>query len=85
MAFGLRNAPATFQRMMLIVLGTIPNCNVYLDDVVVYTDDWTSHMFILAEVFQRLAAASLTLNLVKCEFGKATVTYVGKQVGHGQV
>lgn len=85
MAFGLRNAPATFQCMMLIVLGTIPNCNVYLDDVVVYTDDWTSHMFILAEVFQRLAAASLTLNLVKCEFGKATVTYLGKQVGHGQV
>lgn len=45
MAFGLRNAPAMFQRMMLIVLGTVPNCNVYLDDVVVYTDDWTkSHV-----------------------------------------
>lgn len=36
-------------------------------------------------MFQRLAEASLTLNLSKCEFGKATTTYLGKQVGHGQV
>lgn len=39
----------------------------------------------LRAVFQRLPDASLTLNLAKCEFGKATVTYLGKQVGHGQV
>ena len=36
-------------------------------------------------VFQRLEKASLTLNLAKREFGKATVTYLGKQVGRGQV
>ena len=36
-------------------------------------------------VFQRLVEASLTLNLAKCEFGNATVRYLGKQVGHGQV
>ncbi|XP_032434188.1 uncharacterized protein LOC116729628 [Xiphophorus hellerii] len=29
--------------------------------------------------------ASLTLNLAKCEFAKAVVTYLGKEVGHGQV
>lgn len=33
----------------------------------------------------RLAEASLNLNLTKCEFVKATVTYFGKPVGHGQV
>ncbi|XP_039894583.1 uncharacterized protein LOC120737796, partial [Simochromis diagramma] len=32
-----------------------------------------------------LADASLTLNLAKCEFGKATVTYLGKEVGQGKV
>lgn len=36
-------------------------------------------------MFQRLADASLTLNLAKCEFGKAKVTYLGKQVGGGLV
>ena len=85
MAFGMRNAPATFQRLMQLVLGDVPHCNVYLDDVVVYSDMWADHVASLRVVFQRLAAASLTLNLAKCEFGKATVTYLGKQVGHGQV
>lgn len=39
----------------------------------------------LEQVFTRLPEASLTVNLAKCEFGKASVTYLGRQVGHGQV
>uniref|UniRef100_A0A671WFH3 Gypsy retrotransposon integrase-like protein 1 n=1 Tax=Sparus aurata TaxID=8175 RepID=A0A671WFH3_SPAAU len=85
MAFGLRNAPATFQRLMHLVLGDVPACNVYLDDVVVYSDSWADHVSTLSEVFRRLATASLTLTLAQCEFAKATVTYLGKRVGHGQV
>jgi len=85
MPFGVKNAPATFQRLMQLVLGNLPNCSVYLVDVVVYSEDWGSHMSSLGMVCQRLEDASLTLNLAKCEFGKATVTYLGKQVGQGQV
>lgn len=85
MPFGVRNAPAAFQRLMNLVLGNVKNCNVYLDDVVVYSSDWASHIPSLTEVFLQLVNASLTLNLAKCKFGKATVTYLGKQVGHGQV
>ncbi len=36
-------------------------------------------------MFIHLERASLTLNLEKCVFGQATVTYLGKQVGQGQV
>jgi hypothetical protein len=85
MPFGVRNAPATFQRLMNLVLGNVRNCSFYLDDVVVYSSDWASHVASLTAVFERLVEASLTLNLAKCEFGKAMVTYLGKQVGHGQV
>ena len=84
MPFGMKNAPATFQRLMNLVLGNVNNCNVYLDDVIVYSSNWASHVASLTEVFQRLGE-SLTFNLAKCEFGKATVTYLGKQVGHRQV
>lgn len=85
MAFGLRNAPATFQRLVDIVLHDVPNCNAYLDDLVLYSLSWTEHISLLRTVFARLAKANLTLNLAKCEFGKATVTYLGKEVGQGQV
>ena len=85
LAFGLRNAPATFQGLVNVVLSGIPNCTAYLDDLVVYSNTWSGHVQILTLVFERLAKASLTLNLAKCDFGKATVTYLGKRVGHGQV
>ena len=85
MAFGMCNAPATFQRLVNSVLAGLSNCNAYLDDLIVYTTAWEEHIQILEQVFARLAGASLTINLAKCEFGKATVTYLGRQVGQGQV
>uniref|UniRef100_H3C3V9 ribonuclease H n=1 Tax=Tetraodon nigroviridis TaxID=99883 RepID=H3C3V9_TETNG len=85
MPFGLRNAPATFQRLMHKVLSGVRNCEVYLDDIVAYSKTWTEHLVTLREIFDRLRQVSLTLNLAKCEFGCATVSYLGKQVGQGQV
>lgn len=84
MAFGMRNAPATFQRLMNLALSEMKNCNMYLDDVVVYSKVCEDHLASLHTVFQRLATASLTLNLAKCEVGKAMVTYLRKQVGLDQ-
>lgn len=85
MPFGMCNAPATFQRLVNTVFADVPNCTAYIDDVVIYSSTWADHIATLDMVFERLEKASLTLNLAKCEFGKATVTYLGKQVGHGQV
>lgn len=85
MPFGLRNAPATFQRLMNQVLGDLEGCAVYLDDVVIFSDDWDTHMARIRSLFERLAAARLTVNLAKCDFAKATVTYLGHVVGQGQV
>ncbi|KAL7882863.1 hypothetical protein SRHO_G00005210 [Serrasalmus rhombeus] len=63
----------------------LPNCTAYLDDVVVHSSTWDEHMEMLKAVFERLDHASLTLNLAKCDFGKATVLYLGREVGQGRV
>lgn len=84
MAFGMRNAPVTFQRLVNQVFAGVSNCTAYLDDVVVYSSTWIEHVA-SSHVFQRLADASLILHLAKCEFGKAKVTYLGKVVGRGEV
>lgn len=83
--FGMCNAPATFQRLMHVVLSGLSFCEAYLDDLVVCSSSWVEHMTHLQLVFQRLSEANLTVNLSKCEFGQATVTYLGKRVGGGQV
>ncbi len=66
---------------MHIVLGDVPNCDAYLNDIVIYSETWEDHLKTLKMVFERLESASLTLNLTKCEIGKATITYLGKKVG----
>lgn len=85
MPFGLRNAPATFQRLMNRVVGGLDGCAVYLDDLVVYSDTWEEHLSRVRSVFVRLAEANLTINLAKCEFARATVVYLGRVVGQGSV
>lgn len=85
MPFGVRNAPATFQRLVNRVLSGMQGCEAYLDDVVLYSSTWSEHLAQIRELFERLAKANLTVNLAKCEFGKATVTYLGKVVGRGCV
>lgn len=85
MPFGLKNAPATFQRLMNRVTAGLEGCSVYLDDLVVYSDSWDSHMQRIQALFERLVEANLTVNLAKCEFARATVTYLGRIVGQGRV
>ncbi len=40
MPFGLQNAPAMFQQLMNSVVGGLEGVAVYVDDMVVYSDDW---------------------------------------------
>lgn len=41
-------------------LGDVPFCKAYLNDIVVYSEDWVSHFSTLRMVFKHLAAALLT-------------------------
>ncbi|XP_050923269.1 uncharacterized protein LOC127139346, partial [Lates calcarifer] len=81
----LKSLLPTFQRLMNMVVSGLSGCAVYLDDVVVYSDTWEDHVLRIRQLFDRLRDAHLTVNLAKCEFAKATVTYLGKVVGQGQV
>ncbi len=85
MSFGLRNAPATFQRLMNRVISGLRGCAMYLDDVVVYSQTRDEHIVQIRALFDQFVKANLTVNLLKCEFAKATVVYLGKVVGQGQV
>ena len=57
----------------------------YIDDVVIYSNNWSDHIHQIKHFFQVMQEAKLTINLMKSEFGKATVKYLGHFVGQGQV
>ena len=68
-----------------MVVNRLEGCAVYLDDVVIYSNTWEDYLSHIRALFERFANANLTVNLAKCEFAKAMVTYLGKVVGQGQV
>ena len=79
MPFGLSNAPATFQRLMDIVLAGIKwqSCLVYIDDIVVFSPTFEQHIQDLSNVFTRLVSAGLTLKASKCDFCRKELKYLG--------
>lgn len=87
MPFGLCNAPATFQRLMQRCLGEQVHDHllIYLDDVIVYSPDFESHLRHLEQVFQRLQEHGLKLQPVKCRLFRREVRYLGHVVSGQRV
>lgn len=84
MPFGLRNAPATFQRLMdgfRISLSHI-KLLVYLDDLIIMSTSFEQNLKDLQDVFARLKEynLNLTANREKCNFCVAKIKYLGHYI-----
>ena len=86
MPFGLKNAPAAFQRMMEVVLGDCYEYSApYIDDVVVYSENEVEHVQHLRCVLECFRKFGLTVKEAKCEWGKVKVEYLGHVIGGGEL
>lgn len=86
MPFGLKGAPSTFQKLMSqdVLVGYLREfCLVYLDDIIIYSRDWSDHLMHLGLVFERLQLHGLTCALTKCHFGKRSLQYLGYEIHEG--
>jgi hypothetical protein len=77
--FGLKNAGATYQRMIQNCLGSQigRNIQVYIDDMVITTRKEESLISDLAETFDNLNRYKLKLNPTKCSFGVSAGQLLG--------
>lgn len=77
--FGLKGAPATFQRLMNTVLAGLSGLKafVYLDGIIIYANSITDHSDKLQAVFDRLRTFNLKLQPSKCSFMRKEVNYLG--------
>lgn len=82
MPLGLKNSPATFQRIMDNVLKDLLGkcCLVYLDDIIIYSTSLQEHIESIKKVFDRLRRHNLKIQLDKCEFLKHEVKFLGHTV-----
>ena len=86
MPFGLKNAPATFQRTIRQIIGNMYLKGVipYFDDIIVYSEDEQTHLHLLEQIFQRFIDHGIKLRKEKCTFMKPEVEYLGIIISHGQ-
>jgi len=79
MPFGLTNTLASFQRFMNDLFSDLLDVCivVYLDDILIYSDDIMQHWEHIKEVLKRLRKAGLYAKVEKCEFHLDSVEYLG--------
>ena len=70
MSFGLYNAPASFQRCMMVIFSDIVEeiMEVFMDDFLVFCTSFDHCLHNLARVLQRCKEKNLILNWEKCHF-----------------
>ncbi|CAM4627222.1 unnamed protein product [Lepidochelys olivacea] len=84
--FGLKGAPATFQRLVDQLLRGMESFAVaYIDDICVFSQTWEDHVSQVRQVLDRLQGAGLTVKAEKCKVGMAEVSYLGHWVGSGRL
>ena len=87
LAQGLCNAPATFQRVMHLVLRglTWDRALVYLDDVIVMGRDFMNALENLERVLQRFQSHNLKLKPKKCNLFCTEVNFLGRHISRDGV
>lgn len=83
MPFGLKTAPCTFQKLMSrdVLTGYLHHsCKVYLDDIIIYSENMSDHLQHLRLVFERLRLHNLKISPSKCVIATSEITYLGRKI-----
>ncbi|KAH3851362.1 hypothetical protein DPMN_093842 [Dreissena polymorpha] len=80
--FGCTNSPATYQRIMEEIIGdlNLKICIIYLDDIIIFSSNYSEHLQRLNLILSRLKAAGIKLSPNKCHFLKKKVKFLGHYV-----
>ncbi|GFO13150.1 Pol polyprotein [Plakobranchus ocellatus] len=83
MPFGLVTAPATFCRLMRLVIGQTPDLLSYFDDTLVFATSWQQRIVALRTLLTLLRRHGLHVNPSKLSIGSSSVEFLGHMVSSG--
>lgn len=79
MPYGIKTAPEIFQKKAREIFGNIPNVEVYIDDIIIWSKDLKQHEIILKEVMKVARENNIKFNLKKCIIAKNKVKFLGHE------
>jgi Reverse transcriptase (RNA-dependent DNA polymerase) len=74
---GIKCSPDFAQEIMESILSDLSQCDVYIDNVGVFSNSFDDHLQHLAQVLQQLQANGFTVNPLKCEWAVQETDWLG--------
>ncbi len=82
---GLKTSPSDLSRLMEYVFQGFHNAVIYLDDVLIRSGTWDSHLQHLNQALARMKRHNLKIGLRKCKFAEPSVEYLGYTISAGLI
>ena len=76
MPFGMKNSGAMLGYGMRKLLQDMDNVECYIDDLIVYTKNWATHLQVLDRLLEKLRKAGLVIRPPTCIFGSKSVRFL---------
>jgi len=83
--FGIKTAPAIFNKILAKILAGVPKIELYFDDIVVHGTTLEECTHNLRLCLQALHKNDLHLNKEKCEFFKTSISYLGYVIEYNKI
>ena len=86
MPFGLKNAPAQFQKKMDSIFNPYKDFVLaYIDDILVYSKNKTDHVLHLKKTLALFEEHGIIISKTKIELMKERINFLGVIIGEGQI
>lgn len=85
LSFGIKTAPAEFNRIIDQILKDIPKTEYYFDDIIVHGETREECRTNLIKCLERLQKFDLHVNRKKCEFFSQKINFLGHVIEHNRI
>ena len=74
---GVKQSPDIAQEIMESLFRDLPETDVYIDDIGVFSNSWKDHLQSLTKVLSVLQQTNFMVNPLKCEWGVKETDWLG--------
>ena len=80
LVYGLQNGPSAFCRLMEYLFSGDDEIYCFIDDIIVISKDWQSHVAAIKRLLQKCINIGLVLDPLKCQIARDECTFLGERL-----
>ena len=80
LVYGLQNGPSAFCRLMANLFSDDNEIFCFIDDIIIISKDWQSHIAAIKRLLQKCISIGLVLDPLKCQIAREECTFLGERL-----